>query len=177
MIKFNLIHLFILINIFFILYILLTNLIHPIFLILLIIIFTILTCSIISIKNSNYLYSIIIFFILIRGLLIIFLYFARLSSNEPSNILTPPTYINSNILLNLLLIIFIILLTPKYFPYFYSEINSLIFITENPFINIKKIYTNPNNNLTLICVFFLFLSLLIVIKICSIKSSSLRKLN
>nr|APU52727.1 NADH dehydrogenase subunit 6 [Cardiocondyla obscurior] len=177
MMKFNLIHLFILLIMFFILYILLTNLIHPIFLILLIMIFTILTCTIISMKNSNYLYSIMMFFILISGLLIIFLYFASLSSNEPSNIQTPPTYMNSNMFLNLLLMIFIILLTPKYFPYIYSEINSLIFITENSFMNIKKIYTNPNINLTLMCMFFLFLSLLMVIKICSLKSSSLRKLN
>ncbi|KAG5312916.1 NU3M oxidoreductase, partial [Acromyrmex insinuator] len=42
---------------------------------------------------------------------------------------------------------------------------------------LSLIYNIYLNNITLLCIFFLLISIFIIIKICSIKSSSLRKIN
>lgn len=149
---------------------------HPIFIIINLIIYRLLICIIISTWTYNFIYSIIIFLIIIRGLLIIFLYFSRLISNEKNRIKNNKL-IWTNIIINLTLIIYIILNT-KTFPAFYSQENQPILLINNPtFSNIFKIYNHPFNNLTLICIIFLLTSLIIIIKICSIKSSPLRKIS
>jgi len=65
-----------------ILSIFLTTLIHPVTIIILILIYNITLCLNINLWKSSTLFPIIFFIIIIRGLLIIFLYFSRLISNE-----------------------------------------------------------------------------------------------
>jgi len=60
--------------------------------------------------------------------------------------------------------------------YIFIETIQINYLNTNLFQNILYIYSYPFNNLTLICIFYLLFTLLIIIKIYSIKNSSLRKL-
>jgi len=149
---------------------------HPIFIIILLVLYRLITCLIISKWAQNLIYSIILFLIIIRGLLIIFLYFARLISNE-QNIFNFKPIIIISFTLNLMFISYYYLINlNEYTKYTYIENIQINYLNTNLFQNITYIYSYPFNNLTLICILYLLITLFIIIKICSIKNSSLRKL-
>jgi len=149
---------------------------HPIFIVILLVLYRIITCFILSKWSQNFIYSIILFLIIIRGLLIIFLYFSRLISNEQNNLTIKPL-IRINFILNLIYISFYYLSNANKYPiYIFIENIQINYLNINLFQNILYIYSYPFNNLTLICIFYLLLTLFIIIKICSIKTLALRKL-
>lgn len=180
MIKFLIINLSIILIIFSILILIPQNSnSHPILFIIFIIIYRILISLRISIWKSNFIYSIIIFLIIIRGLLIIFLYFSRLISNEQiilniNKIIFYITILNfSFIYLNL----YIKNLFLSNLIYKFKETSPLTNVNEKIFINITQLYTYPYNNLTIICIIFLLISLFTIIKLSSTKSKPLRKIS
>lgn len=154
---------------------------HPIINIITIIIYRVLITLNISLWKINFIYSIILFLIIIRGLLIIFLYFSSLISNEQITLL-----LNNNklflitIILNIIFFIYYILNKKIYYfniIYLTKESNPLFKINEKIFKNILSLYTYPFNNLTIICIIFLLISLFTIIKISSLKSKPLRKIS
>lgn len=152
---------------------------HPIFIALILIIYRTLICLNISKWRKNFIYSIILFIIIISGLLIIFLYFSSLISNEQIIL-----FLNINLiyLFFINLILFLILYINKNFLinlYFSisKEINQFININNKPFNNIINLYNYPFNNLTILCIIFLLISLFSIIKLCSTKSSPIRKIS
>lgn len=151
------------------------NYLHPIYIIILIITYNIITCILLSKHSYRYIFSIIFFLIIIRGLLIIFLYFTSLISNEQTKFKFN-LFITIRIFINFILII-ILNKSFNYIWYYSIEINKLYNINTPLFHNIFKIYNYPFNNITLLCILYLLTTLIIIIKICTIKSSSLRKLN
>jgi hypothetical protein len=157
------------------LYLLSVNYFHPIILIILIIIYRLIVCLLLSINTYNYMYSIIFFLIIISGLLIIFLYFASLISNEENKIKVN-IFIFVMVTINLLVIIYLNNIC-NYRGYNTMEIGRIIDINISLFNNIYKIYNYPYNNFTFLCILYLLITLFVVIKICSIQSKSLRKLN
>lgn len=166
--------------IFLIIFIIINKIFHPIIIIILIIIFNLFRCLNISIWKLNFIYSIIIFLIIIRGLLIIFIYFSRLISNEQIKI-------NFNfkslwlLILNILIPLNIIL---TYNQFIFNQFNFIMFdsnpiksIFINKFINIINIYFYPLNNLTILTILFLLISFFTIIKInSSTHSFSIRKI-
>lgn len=149
-----------------------TTQIHPTYIILILITFRLLVCLRITWSIINPVLSIILFIIIIRGVLIIFLYFSRLISNEQTKYkLNLPIYI---------FIILIINLTT-----YYNNINitnneerqTIISINENTLSNIKIIYEHPYVNISIKCIAYLIISIFAIIKVCSFKNSSLRKIN
>jgi len=150
---------------------------HPLLIVILLVLYNIIVCLLISKWTQNFIYSIILFLIIIRGLLIIFLYFSRLISNEQIKFNLRPL-ITVNFILNLIFIAFLYKINFNYYYPTHTTIENiqLNYLNINLFQNIVYIYSYPFNNLTLICILFLLITLLIIIKICSIKNSSLRKL-
>jgi len=177
--EFIYLRLLIIIIIIFIIFFLSINIInnHPIIIIIILLIFTGLICLKISIWHSNYIYSIILFLIIIRGLLIIFLYFSSLISNEQI-IFKFNKFLIYSFILNIIILIYKFLTLNYFLPYKfnYNEIDSIIKLNQISFQNILNLYEYPLNNLTIITIFYLLLSLFIIIKICSVKSISLRKI-
>lgn len=154
------------------------NVIHPTIIIIIILLYSCLICLKISIWKSNYIYSIILFLIIIRGLLIIFLYFSRLISNEQitfkfNKFLISSFIVNFFIILSLIINSFHLLPIKQNF----IEITSIYTLNKKNFQNILNLYEYPLNNLTIITIIYLLLSLFIIIKICSSKSLPLRKIN
>lgn len=166
--------------IFIIIFLIINKILHPIIIIILIIIFNLLRCLNISIWKLNYIYSIIIFLIIISGLLIIFIYFSRLISNEQIKI-------NFNfkslwlLILNILITLNIILTYNQFifnqFNFIIFDSNSTKFIFINKFINISNLYLYPLNNLTILTILFLLIAFITIIKInSSTHSFSIRKI-
>lgn len=175
MLKFTYLKFFIIIIILLILYILITNYIHPIYILILIIIYRGIICFTISSWSFNFIYSIILFLIIVRGILIIFLYFSRLISNDQTKFI-----INTSLLFRFFINIFILSLIINYFNYpNYNFTETLItfLLNNNLFNNIIHIFSYPYRNITIISILYLLLTLFTIIKICSIKPSTLRKLN
>nr|YP_004021073.1 NADH dehydrogenase subunit 6 [Solenopsis geminata]ADP01780.1 NADH dehydrogenase subunit 6 [Solenopsis geminata] len=150
--------------------------IHPISLITSLIMYALMICLIMSIQSYNFMFSIMFFMMMISGLLIIFLYFASLISNEQNKfIFSLPLTINK--FLNMMLLLLFLLNLFKYNFYYTFETNNLFIINSPLFQNIFNIFNYPFNNLTLLSMIYLLITLFSIIKICSTKSSSLRKLN
>lgn len=149
-----------------------TTQIHPTYIILILITFRLLVCLRIVWSIANPVLSIILFIIIIRGVLIIFLYFSRLISNE-----------QTKYKLNLPIYIFIILMTTliayhnKINITNNEEIQTIILINEHALSNIKMIYEHPYVNISIKCIAYLIISIFSIIKICSFKNSALRKIN
>lgn len=158
--------------------IILWNNFHPTHLILLLIIYSLIICINLSILKKTFLLSIIIFLIIISGVLIIFLYFSRLISNEKVNLI--------KIYKKLIFIIIIltssatlILIIKKIIQPINTSIetNTINQLQHDIFNNIKWIYIYPYNSITTISVILLILTILSIIKIISVKSVNLRKIN
>lgn len=164
---------------FLIFYLLINSYNHPIVIIIILLIYRSIICLNISIWKSNYILSIFLFLMIIRGLLIIFLYFSSLISNEQFNF-----KINFLLLIlfsiNTIILHFLIKLTPLnlfIYKYKFHETLTLLSINKTNFNNILNLYEYPLNNLTILSIFYLLMSLFCIIKICSLKSNSLRKIN
>lgn len=148
--------------------------IHPITIISLILIYSIFTCICITLWSFNYIYSIIIFLIIIRGILIIFLYFTRLISNEQQKISFYKIIFLRSILTFIIIYKTILIYESSQWS---LEKLSLLHLKNCLFQYLFKLYDYPNNYITIICILFLLISLFLIIKIRSIKSSTLRKIN
>lgn len=174
MIKFTYFQFILIFTSIFILYILIINFLHPIFIVIIIILYRGIICFLISTWSYNFIYSIILFLIIISGILIIFLYFSRLISNEQTKI-----FLNIPLLLRFLINLLIIIYLTKYFnypTYNFNEKFNLFLLNKFIFNNILHIYSYPYSNITIICILYLLITLFTIIKICSKNSSALRKL-
>lgn len=171
---------FTIITIFIIILIFLLNIIHPIIILSLLIIYRLLIFINLSIWKKNFIYSILLFLIIISGLLIIFIYFARLISNEQINL-------SINLLMAYILFINLLFLILNINKFNYTTIYNYLsiskestninFINNIKFKNISILYEFPYNNVTLLSIIFLLITLFSIIKICSFLSFTLRKIN
>lgn len=182
MIKFilsNFTYIFHILFFFFILYLLMNISNHPVIIIIILLIYRSIICLNISLWKSNFILSIFLFLIIIRGLLIIFLYFSSLISNERFK-LKINYYLLIFFPINITFFYLIIKInSSNLFIYKYKFHENLSIFSTNKinFNNILNIYEYPLNNLTILSMFYLLLSLFSIIKICSLKSISLRKIN
>lgn len=140
---------------------------HPLTVGLMLLIQTFLISIIIGIIFKTFWFSYILFLIFLGGMLIIFIYITTLSSNEIFS-LNNKTWI-LYLFIIIILTIIIILLDINYYCFINNyeiiilfDIN--IIIDENS-INLNKIYSYPTNFLTLFIIIYLFLTLIIAVKI------------
>nr|QNV12031.1 NADH dehydrogenase subunit 6 [Lasius niger] len=163
-----------------IMYFLTTNIMHmhPIIIMITLLIYSFMICLNMSMWKSNYIYSIMLFLIMISGMLIIFLYFSSLISNE-QNILKFNKFLLSSFFLNLMILFTFISYNSNIyiFKYNFFETKMISKLNEMNFQNILNLYEYPMNNLTISSMMYLLISLFTIIKICSLKSMSLRKIN
>lgn len=143
---------------------------HPLSIGSILLIQTILSSIICRLNLNSYLFSYILYLIFVGGILILFIYIARVASNEKFHL--------SNILLIIYLIIFIFFVLYKYFLHlesnsYYTTINSF---DQNRNYLINKLYIMPSSMLTLIIVFYLLFTIIVVSNIIGIKFIPLRSI-
>lgn len=146
-----------------------TQIKHPLAIGLILLIQTIIISTIIGIISKNFWFSYILFLIFLGGILILFIYVTSLASNEIFN--TSKTII-------IVLILFPITIVIKNY---WSELNlynqeSINFLINNNLsIILIKLYNYPTNLIIIILASYLFLTLIIVVKITNIFKGPLRK--
>lgn len=145
--------------------ILFTRLIHPLAIGLALLLQTILICCTTGLSNISFWFSYILFLIFLGGILVLFIYVTSLASNE----MFKPSMIS-------LLVIVIVSLSRTIFllldPIVLSQ-NNLIkirsFIIDFHYCKdielVNTIYNSTNMNMTIFMVFYLLLTLIVVVKI------------
>nr|UFZ13421.1 NADH dehydrogenase subunit 6 [Neohermes inexpectatus] len=139
--------------------------------------------TLISIISGNIMktfwFSYLLFLIMLGGMLVLFIYMTSLASNEKFS------FSMNNLMFNSLIMLFFILIF-LFNDNFIMMINNLNMDMNfmNNFINTKenslnliKLYNYPIMNLTLLLVNYLFLTLIIVVKITNINYGPLRQFN
>nr|DAC76906.1 TPA_asm: NADH dehydrogenase subunit 6 [Pseudomyrmex elongatus] len=150
---------------------------HPTHLIVILIIYSIFISLNLSMLKKSFMYSIMLFLIMISGILIIFLYFSSLISNEKIYMLN-----HKKLMFMIMISVMIMLHTFKFNKHMQpmnnsNEFKSLMTYQNNLFSNLEWIYLYPFNSLSILCMMFLLLSMFTIIKIISSKSHPLRKIN
>lgn len=128
---------------------------------------TILVCLISGLTSKTFWFSYILFLIFIGGILILFIYISSLSSNEKISF-SLNTF--KKIIIPFIFLIFLIIFKDKFYlrNLNNSETNNLndfIFLINENYLNLTKLYDTPNNIITIILVIYLLLSLIVVVKI------------
>ena len=145
--------------------VLFTRLIHPLAIGLALLLQTVLICCTTGLSNISFWFSYILFLIFLGGILVLFIYVTSLASNE----IFKPSIIS-------LLIIILASSTRRFFLFLdpiilyqniLMKISSFIlnfhFCTDIELIN--TIYNSTNINITIFIVFYLLLTLIVVVKI------------
>nr|YP_010693619.1 NADH dehydrogenase subunit 6 [Gryllotalpa henana]WCD24136.1 NADH dehydrogenase subunit 6 [Gryllotalpa henana] len=150
---------------------------HPLSITINIIIHTLITCLITGYMSSTFWFSYILFMIFLGGMLVLFLYITSLASNEMFDI-------PFNMFLLIPMILLAILMLPLLEPFITTpQINSTDMIPSHwlnwsftpiqPFL--MKIYNYPTHLITITLVFYLLLTLVVIVKITDIFKGPLRQ--
>nr|AWB98911.1 NADH dehydrogenase subunit 6 [Anopheles goeldii] len=153
---------------------------HPLSMGLMLLIQTFLTCLITSIYMKTFWFSYVLFLIFLGGMLILFIYVTSLSSNEMFSMSFSLTMI-SLIIFSIFTILFFIIdksLIEQFITNMemekLSNMNNLI--NEN-ILSLNKMYNFPTNLITLLLINYLFLTLLVTVKITKKFYGPLRPMN
>nr|YP_009487534.1 NADH dehydrogenase subunit 6 [Anopheles benarrochi]AWB97962.1 NADH dehydrogenase subunit 6 [Anopheles benarrochi]AWB97988.1 NADH dehydrogenase subunit 6 [Anopheles benarrochi]AWB98014.1 NADH dehydrogenase subunit 6 [Anopheles benarrochi] len=153
---------------------------HPLSMGLMLLIQTFLTCLITSIYVKTFWFSYVLFLIFLGGMLILFIYVTSLSSNEMFSMSFSLTMI-SLMIFSIFTILFFIMdksLIEQFITNMemekLSNINNLI--NEN-ILSLNKMYNFPTNLITLLLINYLFLTLLVTVKITKKFYGPLRPMN
>nr|QUO98722.1 NADH dehydrogenase subunit 6 [Nephrotoma tenuipes] len=158
-----------------------TQMKHPLSMGFILLIQTFTICLITGSLMKTFWFSYILFLIFIGGMLVLFIYMTSLASNEMFNFST------KNLMMILISFMFLMALTlfmnDSISMNFYSLtmetssiINEMNFIKENS-LNLNKLYNFPTNMLTILLINYLFLTLIIIVKITNNFYGPLRQIN
>nr|YP_010852948.1 NADH dehydrogenase subunit 6 [Darpa inopinata]WGM81101.1 NADH dehydrogenase subunit 6 [Darpa inopinata] len=158
---------------------------HPLSMGLMILIQTLLICLISGLYIYTYWFSYILFLTFLGGLLVLFIYVSSIASNELFSF-----SFNNKMLLMMLLLLFMLLLIMmlNFFDFEWMNLmfnlfemnnfsNYLMFINNNNNINLTKLYNKQTYFLMMMMIIYLFITLVVVIKITNIFYGPLRMTN
>nr|YP_010134344.1 NADH dehydrogenase subunit 6 [Megabeleses magnoliae]QWM93834.1 NADH dehydrogenase subunit 6 [Megabeleses magnoliae] len=137
---------------------------------------TMLMTLISGILSISFWYSYILFLTMIGGLLILFIYMSSLTSNQKF------FFNNKMLIICLIIFIMLIFMVMMYNYYFNSNHNMLWHFMNNEIENnfylkmsLNKLYNMPTNQIMIILINYLLLTMFIVVKITNINMGPLRK--
>nr|YP_007626963.1 NADH dehydrogenase subunit 6 [Anopheles hinesorum]AFO73350.1 NADH dehydrogenase subunit 6 [Anopheles hinesorum] len=153
---------------------------HPLSMGLMLLIQTFLTCLITGIYVKTFWFSYILFLIFLGGMLILFIYVTSLSSNEMFSMSFSLLLISSTMILISLILFFI--LDKSLIEQFITNMEIQKLSIMNNLINenvlaLNKMYNFPTNLITLLLINYLFLTLLVTVKITKKFYGPLRPMN
>nr|WVH45016.1 NADH dehydrogenase subunit 6 [Tipula yasumatsuana] len=142
---------------------------------------TFLICLISGLLMKTFWFAYILFLIFVGGMLVLFIYMTSLASNEMFNFSMKNLLMTSFILI-LSSILILLLNDSSTLNSFLmnsemtSIMNEMNFIKENS-LNLNKLYNFPTNMLTILLINYLFLTLIIIVKITNNFYGPLRQIN
>nr|AST10267.1 NADH dehydrogenase subunit 6 [Parankylopteryx sp. YJ-2017] len=149
---------------------------HPLAMGLNLLMMTIMISMLCSFMTYSYWFSYILFLIMMGGMLILFLYVTSLASNELFKF-------NWLYLIMMLMFLMILMSMVYYMDNFFWFISNIETMNLNFYTNLEnennliKLYNNPTMNMTLLMINYLFLTLIIVVKLTNINHGPLRQYN
>nr|YP_010419954.1 NADH dehydrogenase subunit 6 [Anopheles ziemanni]YP_010419980.1 NADH dehydrogenase subunit 6 [Anopheles coustani]QNM40270.1 NADH dehydrogenase subunit 6 [Anopheles coustani] len=153
---------------------------HPLSMGLMLLIQTFLTCLLTGIYVKTFWFSYVLFLIFLGGMLILFIYVTSLSSNEMFSMSFSLTIISFIMFMFMMTIFFIMdkSLTEQFISNMEMEKISMMnnLINEN-ILSLNKMYNFPTNLITLLLINYLFLTLLVTVKITKKFYGPLRPMN
>nr|UOU85354.1 NADH dehydrogenase subunit 6 [Nephrotoma flavescens] len=158
-----------------------TQMKHPLSMGFILLIQTFIICLITGSLMKTFWFSYVLFLIFIGGMLVLFIYMTSLASNEMFNFSMKNLFtISISFMLLMLLILFINDSISMNFYSLNSETTSIMnemnLIKENS-LNLNKLYNFPTNMLTILLINYLFLTLIIIVKITNNFYGPLRQIN
>nr|WNG77949.1 NADH dehydrogenase subunit 6 [Helius pluto] len=141
---------------------------HPLAMGMLLLMQTFIICLITGIFSKTFWFSYILFLIFLGGMLVLFIYVTSLASNEmfsfSSNLMFNMT------LLFMIMMIFMIMMDFSIISSLISNLEMNLTTTQNNYImensiNLNKLYNFPTNFMTILLINYLFLTLIIIVKI------------
>nr|YP_010725955.1 NADH dehydrogenase subunit 6 [Anopheles lindesayi]WDY83650.1 NADH dehydrogenase subunit 6 [Anopheles lindesayi] len=153
---------------------------HPLSMGLMLLIQTFLTCLLTGIYVKTFWFSYVLFLIFLGGMLILFIYVTSLSSNEMFSMSFKLTLLSIMFFMTMIIMFFI--LDKSFIEQFISNMEmekiSLMnnLINEN-ILSLNKMYNFPTNMITLLLINYLFLTLLVTVKITKKFYGPLRPMN
>nr|AVN68319.1 NADH dehydrogenase subunit 6 [Ectobiidae sp. Z140] len=147
----------------------LTN--HPLSMGLILLLQTITISLLTGMISQSFWFSYILFLIFLGGMLILFMYVTSLASNEMFSL----PY--KMILFSILLSIIIMYLYMNHITLYNSETMYKLSLNNNLLFSLNKLYNQPNGIITILMASYLFLTLIVVVKIINIFKGPLRQMN
>nr|YP_010146018.1 NADH dehydrogenase subunit 6 [Tipula nova]QQO80825.1 NADH dehydrogenase subunit 6 [Tipula nova] len=158
-----------------------TQMKHPLSMGFILLIQTFIICLITGSMMKTFWFSYVLFLIFIGGMLVLFIYMTSLASNEMFNFSTK-NFLMASFILSFSLFMMLIFNDSTYLNSFsmnsemISIMNEMNLIKENN-LNLNKLYNFPTNMLTLLLINYLFLTLIIIVKITNNFYGPLRQIN
>nr|YP_010046553.1 NADH dehydrogenase subunit 6 [Anopheles annulipes]QPJ78432.1 NADH dehydrogenase subunit 6 [Anopheles annulipes] len=153
---------------------------HPLSMGLMLLIQTFLTCLITGIYVKTFWFSYVLFLIFLGGMLILFIYVTSLSSNEMFSMSFSLSLFS--IFMITIMFMFFFILDKSLIEQFISNMEmekfsmTINLINEN-ILSLNKMYNFPTNLITLLLINYLFLTLLVTVKITKKFYGPLRPMN
>nr|YP_010046579.1 NADH dehydrogenase subunit 6 [Culex australicus]QPJ78458.1 NADH dehydrogenase subunit 6 [Culex australicus] len=153
---------------------------HPLAMGLMLLIQTFLTCLMTGIYAKTFWFSYVLFLIFMGGMLVLFIYVTSLSSNEMFSMSFKLTFIS--IMMISLFIMISYFFDNSMMENFIKNNDSIQLFNQNNlfyenFLSLNKMYNFPTNLITLLLINYLFLTLLVTVKITKKNYGPLRPMN
>nr|ANF99600.1 NADH dehydrogenase subunit 6 [Culex tritaeniorhynchus] len=153
---------------------------HPLAMGLMLLIQTFLTCLMTGIYSKTFWFSYVLFLIFMGGMLVLFIYVTSLSSNEMFSMSFKLSFIS--IMMVLLFLMISYFFDSSLMENFIKNNDSIQLFNKNNlfyenFLSLNKMYNFPTNLITLLLINYLFLTLLVTVKITKKNYGPLRPMN
>nr|YP_010865939.1 NADH dehydrogenase subunit 6 [Furcatopanorpa longihypovalva]WGT92146.1 NADH dehydrogenase subunit 6 [Furcatopanorpa longihypovalva]WGT92159.1 NADH dehydrogenase subunit 6 [Furcatopanorpa longihypovalva]WGT92172.1 NADH dehydrogenase subunit 6 [Furcatopanorpa longihypovalva] len=140
---------------------------------------TLLICLITGLITNTFWFSYILFLVFLGGMLVLFIYMTSLASNEMFNFSSKLTIMSLLLFLIGIMMIFIIdknLIISNFMNLDMNKMINFSFLNFNEnSLNLTKLYNTPTSLITLVLINYLFLTLIVIVKITNIFYGPLRQ--
>nr|APX40639.1 NADH dehydrogenase subunit 6 [Colaspidema barbarum] len=146
---------------------------HPLSFGLILLIQSITISALTGLMNYNYWFSYILFLVMVGGMLILFIYMTSIASNEKFKF----SFSLFLLFLLMMILMFMFLLIDFYYSSFNMQMIDMINQnkTKNIYLSMNKYLNYPNNLILYMMIIYLFITLIMVVKITNINYGPLRQ--
>nr|URX53368.1 NADH dehydrogenase subunit 6 [Glyptotermes fuscus] len=146
-----------------------TQMKHPLAMGMMLLTQTVITCLISGLMNKSFWFQYILFMVFVGGMLVLFIYVTSLASNEMFSLSTSMIITAIMAVPSMAMIENWVELDSK------DTLTHEMMMTEEITTMTSKLYNSPNGTMTILMALYLFLTLIVVVKITNISSGPLRQ--
>nr|URX54016.1 NADH dehydrogenase subunit 6 [Glyptotermes sp. 14 AB-2022a] len=146
-----------------------TQMKHPLAMGMMLLMQTMIMCLISGLMNKSFWFQYILFMVFVGGMLVLFIYVTSLASNEMFSLSTKVIITAAMTIPSTMVIENWMELDSK------DSMNHELILTEEVTTMTSKLYNLPNGSMTILLALYLFLTLIVVVKITNISSGPLRQ--